>query len=896
MGPKQDSERGGRGGGRGGGYAGERGRGRGGAGAGGRGDGEYQGGGRGRGRGAGSGGNNEQQQYSPQHQQQQQQQYSPQQQQQQQSPQHQDFPPMGSGGRGGRGRGRGSGPRPVEQVNEPVPMQVTPVPQQQQQPLQQQQPTPMTTISTQPPAQGSISRRELVKDDDIENVASVPVAKKTIQSRQTSIITNFFPIIFKGSSKIFLYRLDFEPEQISRDSRTKLVRECPGFSDLVCRYDGASLLYTSNIIKSNSFIVNGVNILIKYTSEFDHTSKVATQFFNIFTKILFRQMNFSLMGRNYYTPLNKKTIEKYQLEIWKGYSSAISHTEAGVMLRVDTSSKVVRKKTALETIKGMNYRKSQCEAELTSSIVVTLYNNKTYRISGIDWNAKVTDKMEGNTTFLQYYQKNYPKSVITDFNQPLLKSEVKMRGQKQQIYLVPELAHLTGISDEMRKDFHIMKDIAEESNMDPPMRHSILDSFVKSLNTNPKNEKQIKDWSVAYQPSLTVNGVILDPPKSIPNNTSVKGLKWCFIIDKRDFERNGQNLHTFIQLSGFPNPTVVHPDMPRNFRDVRSNLYTDIMEKYVEQGYRFFLIIIPQNNPEVYKGIKVKSFTEYKVLTQCIFLRTFEKGRPVALKLKNQVFAKLGIAPWTINNVFKGVPKKTMIVGIDVGHNSDIRGRSVVGFVSTLDDSFTKYHSRCYLQERPGKEIIETLCNATKEALAAYFRLNNTLPELVIVYRDGVGDGMLDLVNKFEISEMHKAFSETPSSWGAKPKLMFTVVKKNTNARFFTNDARKGNPEPGTLIDSQITKPNWYDFYLVSQVAFKGSVNPTHYHVLCDEYGIPSDCFHFFTFQMCHLYYNFEKSVRVPAPCQYAHRLAFLIGRTVNRNVAPELSQYLYFL
>ena len=34
---------------------------------------------------------------------------------------------------------------------------------------------------------------------------------------------------------------------------------------------------------------------------------------------------------------------------------------------------------------------------------------------------------------------------------------------------------------------------------------------------------------------------------------------------------------------------------------------------------------------------------------------------------------------------------------------------------------------------------------------------------------------------------------------------------------------------------------------------------------------------------MCHLYQNWPGTVRVPAPCQYAHKLAYLVGEALQQ-------------
>lgn len=52
---------------------------------------------------------------------------------------------------------------------------------------------------------------------------------------------------------------------------------------------------------------------------------------------------------------------------------------------------------------------------------------------------------------------------------------------------------------------------------------------------------------------------------------------------------------------------------------------------------------------------------------------------------------------------------------------------------------------------------------------------------------------------------------------------MIVLVNKRVNQRFFSYDgnngtlSKLGNPQPGTIIDSDIVTPEIYDFYLISQ-------------------------------------------------------------------------------
>ena len=71
--------------------------------------------------------------------------------------------------------------------------------------------------------------------------------------------------------------------------------------------------------------------------------------------------------------------------------------------------------------------------------------------------------------------------------------------------------------------------------------------------------------------------------------------------------------------------------------------------------------------------------------------------------------------------------------------------QSVAGFCATMNENFTKYCSLVHFQ-KSGQELIDGLKMCMTEALKQFFKLNNYLPSLIVVYRDGVGDGMLNAV------------------------------------------------------------------------------------------------------------------------------------------------------
>lgn len=87
--------------------------------------------------------------------------------------------------------------------------------------------------------------------------------------------------------------------------------------------------------------------------------------------------------------------------------------------------------------------------------------------------------------------------------------------------------------------------------------------------------------------------------------------------------------------------------------------------------------------------------------------------------------------------------------------------------------------------------------------------------------------------------------------------MTFIVVKKRINARFFAKDGNGFvNPPSGTVIDTVVTRPEWFDFYLIPQTAMQGTVNPTHFNIIYDTMGLKPDHYQRLSYKLTHMYYN----------------------------------------
>ena len=69
-----------------------------------------------------------------------------------------------------------------------------------------------------------------------------------------------------------------------------------------------------------------------------------------------------------------------------------------------------------------------------------------------------------------------------------------------------------------------------------------------------------------------------------------------------------------------------------------------------------------------------------------------------------------------------------------------VNKKSIIGLSCTLNDDFTRYYSTTFLSQ--SKDLIfKAVPSEIMKAMEIYEKVNNGPPELLIFYRDGVGEG-----------------------------------------------------------------------------------------------------------------------------------------------------------
>ncbi|XP_045133074.1 piwi-like protein Ago3 [Portunus trituberculatus] len=743
---------------------------------------------------------------------------------------------------------------------------------------------------------------------------------------------NWIRLSQKEDKAVFQYEVKFEPQVDALNIRFGLLNTFKEQLGSAKTFDGNMLWLPIRLPKEIVlFETTNPQTNGKVTLKIIYKKKVkmdeCIQFYNVLFNRIMRKLKMTKIGNNYYSPGGSVLVPQHKLEIWPGYVTSVSHQEDGLMICVDVSHRILRTETCYEVMSALCQKhrgnfKDAITSTLIGCVVLTRYNNRTYHIDDVLFDQNPTSSFtnyEGKEVkYVDYYQDTYGIK-IKDLKQPLLCHKVRKKELKDQSYskslcLIPELCNMTGLTDALKADFHVMKDVAQHTRITPNVRHASLRSFIKNVNENEEAHKILADWGLSLQDnSLPFEGRICAPETIIFGSQEVAGSqladwgressrekvimpvdlmprRWLVIFSPRDQEC-ARNFCNMMRTVGRSIGIQVGEPLMVQLHDDRTESYVVTLKQQYHSQLQLAVLIFPTQREDRYSAVKRVACGDMGLPTQCIVSRTInqeKKLRAVTQKIVLQINCKLGGELWALKIPLNGL----MVCGVDVYHDSCQRGSSVVGFVASMNQTLTKWYSNVSFQHT-GDEIVHKLKIHLLESLRHYHKIHHALPRSIILYRDGVSEGQLKIVEGHEIPQLTTVFMHFDSY---NPKLSYVVVQKRLNTRIFTVSRGLNNPPPGSIVDNTITSHHWYDFFLVSQHVRQGTVSPTHYIVVQDGSNLKVDHMQRLAYKMTHLYYNWPGTVRVPAPCLYAHKLAYLIGQNVKKDPAVGLCDKLFYL
>lgn len=610
-------------------------------------------------------------------------------------------------------------------------------------------------------------------------------------------------------------------------------------------------------------------------------------------------------------------------EVWFGYYTSVRPAQWKPMLNVDRSAtafyeaipviEFMGKLLEMEPQSSRRLDASQCSKlskELKDLKVKVLHLNypRKYRVT------KVTQQTAQELSFLledgerktvaDYFREKYPKFMRFP-HLPCIQSGTLQRP----VYLPLEACHIVEGQPYRKKLNESMTTQMIRRTAQPPQQR--FQNIVQSVrDVVQKSRPYLDEFNIKVSTNPTqLKGRVLDPPSLVFDGQQqlrprdgvwdLRGSKLLRAMPVENWALLGVNcrlqkgdidnlIGMFKNVGGGLGMRVSNPVLVA-CEDIRRRpilqVLTDLKAKNVQ------LIIVVLGRQASYADIKEAAEVKLGIRTQCIKeLNAVRKcNPPLITNLCLKINAKLGGTNNGLLNaekpeVFK---RPIIIIGADVTHPApgDRVKPSIAACVGSVDAVPARYRAsiRVQIQQQEAVarvEIIEDLKEMIKELLKAFYQEVRHKPEQIIFYRDGVSEGQFGIVRDQELSAIRNACLDLTPDGSYKPPVTFIVVQKRHHTRFMPANEREGvgrckNIPPGTTVDTVVTHPVDFDFFLCSHAGIQGTSKPAHYYVVHDDANFTSDDLQKLSYYLCHTYARCARSVSIPAPVYYAHLAAF---------------------
>jgi aubergine-like protein len=306
-----------------------------------------------------------------------------------------------------------------------------------------------------------------------------PARDPKATGKKLKLFSNYFQIDFdqgdiKGVNK---YTVKFEPElpdnsknlrkDVLKAARDKIKEKLEFFIDWgLCVY---SLRKVADLpVYEAEHDGTKYKITLEWVQIMEPSDRDHLIFLKIFFNSMMRSLRFETIGPKSFNPKAAHSLDAHNIKVWPGFDARMIMKERGCLLNVDVAFKVVRTDSVLDYMNQLREKAEQKNQDWQEAIsegmvgctVVTRYNQKTYKIDRVDFGMSpetTFDKQGTQTSYSAYYKEKYNEG-INDPNQPLLINKDRKTGNE--VALIPELCQLTGLTDAMRADFRLMKDLA----------------------------------------------------------------------------------------------------------------------------------------------------------------------------------------------------------------------------------------------------------------------------------------------------------------------------------------------------------------------------------------------------------------------------------------------------
>ncbi len=639
-----------------------------------------------------------------------------------------------------------------------------------------------------------------------------------------------------------------------------------------------------------------------------------------FIEILIRDILRANPNLDFYRGLFVIKNQKKQLDsekngsvfFYPGYTTSFMETESGNYLNVTLKNKILSKDTVLEYMDYYGYKtqneKNKLKDDLIGKSFKVTYAKKNFVIDDIlfDRNPNIQDFMyDGKKVVLKdYYEKKY-KIKIKNLNQPLLVVKKVDSTQKEiNLYFVPELCNLAGLDDEFIKDRDFMKQLANFTKLTPKDRITKTNEFLKLLVNNEKkkpDQLSAKEKSELYGIEVTAldqhhkaynikdtilegaghSKIALNKPFKVISKKDMT--KWICLYRKSNYNDADYLFKSLSKASQGYGLVISEPEWVEMGDRDDAPTWVNTADDYMNGNQYKFALFLLDRNDRIYRNIKIHSLCRQGYVSQVVKVASLKKNAlSVCSKILLQINAKLSGVSYIAKFDNDVKDRKLMIIGVDSSH---IKGkRTGVAMVATINPSFTNFYNKEHIIEEKTKEqFVFSISSFIEEAIAKYNEFNKHLPGGIIIYRQGVSFQQKEFLEK-EVQNIQKVCD--------KNKILYEYILVNTKTTYKFFEYQKGgyvNPEGGLLVLNGVTNRNLFEFYIQPQKVTGGSATPSCFTVAYGNLNFP-EIIPKLTFDLCHLYSNWQGPVRVPHVLKSAEKLSKMTAKYTCEELNASLS------
>ncbi|TNV83358.1 hypothetical protein FGO68_gene12639 [Halteria grandinella] len=681
-------------------------------------------------------------------------------------------------------------------------------------------------------------------------------------------------------------------------------------------------------------------------------SSAQNDFYSILIRESMQQQGYRAIGRrglsqgvSYFHTRDRRYLgSDIDMSIWTGYQIKIQR----MMVCIDTKNKLLHGDTVWAEIKllqrsglspdeiSRQLLNQMSDEETASSLqVITTYNTAQYTIYSIDFDSTPVSKtflyternpLNGRITksllsLSDYLLKRYSIQLTPEeCKQPLLTAYVN----QQVVYLLPSRCLRVGLG--LGKDFtkenrDKISQIREHMCLNPEDRYSKVKTLAKLLNNDNFGieTKQMKVVAKQLPVPRLIDGEGCVRTwkeyecKKLKHNQAAKLEKgnWAMVYAEEDFDKANTLADMFQKASLALGMLIQEPQWVEISTSSLQSYLSLIQSDINPLNCQLVIVIIndsglkPTLKSLLDRGGIPSQFIQSQTITKDLSLGVYSN-------LLKQINAKMGLDLYRIE--YGTRLRNTMLIGIDIVNSGSFR---LIGCSATMDEGFGQCFSKVYkqmaqgvktdeavegvikqkvrrglMEERIGKERAQIIGGFVREAMARYKERNGVMPEQVMVYRDGTGgQGLKQQIEAVEVETVQEIVG---------CKVLYCLVDKNINERFFTksNSQGIGNPIAGTVIDTDLVERDGdrlFDFFMIPHKAMVATAMPVLYQIIQNTSGLTKEEIEIVTYHLCYNYFNFPGPIKVPMVCMYAHKIAqYALEYRIIPNEA--LSGHLHFL